>query len=145
MLAIDFDDTLNFSNKNNDKYEPNFDLIRILKENIFFILTARNETPENIIRVKEFVNKFDIKPKMIIFTNNKEKGPFLKTLSESNDISVLVDDKEYQRNSAKEYGFVGYHPDDFVSSYSETFTSKESKSMEKISRYIKIKKMWSEV
>ena len=137
MLAIDFDDTLNFSENNKDEFRPNIDLINIIKENDFFILTARKETPINIIRINDFIDEFGISPKMIIFTNNKEKGPFLKSLSESNDISILVDDKEYQRNSAQEHGFVGMHPDNFV--------AENNKKIEKLSRYNKLKEMWKEV
>ena len=137
MLAIDFDDTLNFSKKNNDSFEPNIGLVNILKDNKFFILTARNETPENIIRIKEFVIEFDISPEKIIFTNNKEKGPFLARLSKNYDISVLVDDKEYQRDSAEKHGFIGKSPEKFIEEYGE--------KINKVSRYKKIHKMWKEV
>lgn len=137
MLAIDFDDTLNFSKRNEEKFVPNNELIDILKKNKFFILTARSETPENIDRVHLFLKDFNLNPEVIIFTNGEEKGPFLKRLSEDHDISFLVDDKEYQRDSANSHGFVGVHPDDFV--------AEQSKKMKKESRLNKIKNMWKEL
>lgn len=137
MLAIDFDDTLNFSKRNEERFVPNNELIDILKKNKFFILTARNETPENIDRVRLFLKDFSLNPEIIIFTNGEEKGPFLKRLSEDHDISFLVDDKEYQRDSANSHGFIGVHPDDFI--------AEQSKKMKKESRLNKIKDMWKEL
>ena len=132
MLVIDFDDTLNFSNKKHEPFIPNKDLLSILKEKEFLILTARNDTPENIDQIDKFIKEYSLNPKEIIFTENKEKGPFLKDLSENYEVSTLVDDKEYQRNSAEDAGFVAYHPDEFVEKY-----------LKKESRYNKIKKIYN--
>lgn len=137
MLAIDFDETLNFSKRNQESFVPNTELIEILKLNKFFVLTARNENEKNINRVNSFLKKFDLKPEIIIFTNGEEKGPFLKKLSEDHDISFLVDDKEYQRDSANSHGFIGIHPDEFI--------YEQSKKIKKESRLNKIKEMWKEL
>ena len=132
MLAIDFDDTLNFSYEKHKPFIPNEDLIYILKDKKFLILTARNSTVENIDQINKFIKEYNIVPEKIIFTENKEKGSFLKDLSEKYEISTLVDDKEYQRNSAESAGFVAYHPNDFVEKY-----------LKKESRYKKIKKIYN--
>lgn len=132
MLAIDFDDTLNFSDEKHKPFIPNEDLIYILKNKKFLILTARNSVVENVDQIDKFVKHYGLVPEKIIFTENKEKGPFLKDLSEIYEISTLVDDKEYQRNSAESAGFVAYHPDEFIKKY-----------LKKESRCNKIKKIYN--
>ena len=53
-------------------------------------------------------------------------------MSENYEVSTLVDDKEYQRNSAEDAGFVAYHPDEFVEKY-----------LKKENKYNKIKKIYN--
>tara|TARA_B100000579_G_C22841202_1_gene861633 strand:- start:1904 stop:2329 length:426 start_codon:yes stop_codon:yes gene_type:complete len=118
MLAIDFDKTLNLSDNKFETFKPNKPLIDILKNKDFFILTARISTDEDIKEINSFIEEFGLNPVTIVFTEGKEKGPFLERLSEQYsdkyDISTLVDDLEYQRDSAKKRGYIAYSPENFV-------------------------------
>ena len=91
MLAIDFDDTLNFTPRNQKEFVPNLELINILKGKEFSILTARYENKKNIDYIKKFIDDYKLSPKAIYYTNGLEKGPFMSNL----DLTYLVDDKEY--------------------------------------------------
>lgn len=110
MLAIDFDDTLNFSAKRESEFKPNLDLIKILKDKEFYILTARNSSEESLKEIVDFCSSFKIQPIDILFTDNKEKGPYMK----ANGFSLLVDDKEYQRDSCRKYGAESVSPEEYI-------------------------------
>ena len=117
MIAIDFDETLNFSKKGKGDFVPNYDLIEILKNKEFSVLTARSETEKNKRYVSLFLEKYfpekysdDLGGINIFYTNGEPKGSYMK----ENGFSVLVDDKDYQIGSAKEFGRDGLKPGDFI-------------------------------
>lgn len=110
MLGIDFDETLSLS-KGKDLL-PNNDLIDILKEEDFVIITARRSTDLKMLEIVSFIKEHDLHPIDIIFTEGKAKGPFIKEYG----IKKLVDDKEYQRKSAKTYGAEAVSPEEFIKS-----------------------------
>lgn len=111
MLAIDFDETLNFSKRNQNDFVPNYDLINILKSLKFSILTARHNNKKNRTYINKFLREFGLSPENIYYTNGLGKGPFMKKYN----LDYLVDDKEYQINSAINSGFDGDKPEDFIS------------------------------
>ena len=137
MIAIDFDETLNFSKKGKGDFVPNYDLIEILKNKEFSVLTARSESDENKEYVSSFLKKYfpekysdNLDGINIFYTNGEPKGSYLK----DNGFSVLVDDKDYQISSAKEFGKDGFKPEDFI--------EKESIKIKKAERRLGITKVY---
>lgn len=107
LYAIDFDDTLNYTEKTDKVYSPNYGLISFLQNKKFVILTARVQTSSNLNFIKTFVEEVGLNPVDILFSNDGPKGPILKAIG----ASVLIDDNEEQRRSSIDYGVKAIHPD----------------------------------
>ena len=108
LYAIDFDDTLNYTKKTDQVYNPNHGLISFLQDKDFVILTARRGSDSNLAFIKNFTKEFAINPVGILFSNDGPKGPILKDIG----ASILIDDNEEQRISSSDYGIKAIHPDD---------------------------------
>jgi len=108
LYAIDFDDTLNSTERTDQVYSPNYGLISFLQDKDFVILTARMGTDSNLTFIKNFVKEMAINPIDILFSNDKPKGPILERIG----ASILIDDNEEQRESSRDYGIEAIHPDD---------------------------------
>ena len=113
-IAIDFDDTLNFSVKNGNKFNPNFDLIKILRiikeDKGFYLVTARRASPSNVSFITEFMIEYSLEPFKMYFTDGQDKGPILSSLP----VDYLIDDNEKQRLSSEDFGVNSIHPDEFI-------------------------------
>jgi hypothetical protein len=109
MYGIDFDDTLNFVDRS-VKYSPNKELISFLKDKDFVIVTARGETPSNVIYLSEFCKEYGLAPIKTYFTNGGLKGDLLERLK----VSVFIDDNSKQLKSCEDSGINQcIHPKDF--------------------------------
>ena len=109
MYGVDFDDTLNFVDRS-VKYSPNKNLVSFLKGKDFVIVTARGETPSNIIYLDEFCKEYGLSPIKTYFTNGDLKGDLLKRLK----VSVFIDDNFEQLRSCEDSGISQcIHPKDF--------------------------------
>lgn len=108
LYAIDFDDTLNYTEKTDKVYNPNYGLISFLQDKNFVILTARMKTSSNLNFIKAFTEEVGLNPGDILFSNDGPKGPILNAIG----ASILIDDNEEQRASSVDYGVKAIHPDD---------------------------------
>lgn len=124
FYAVDFDETLNLSSL--DKvFNPNYKLISFLRDKSFFILTARDDTEYNREYINTFLKSNLIFPEKVLFSNRELKGPILK----SEGADILIDDKQEQRQSAKENGVNAIHPDNLDSIANKISINKVAKEI----------------
>lgn len=146
LYAIDFDDTLNFTEKiEGHDYNPNYDVISFCKGKNFIVLTARKETQSNIIYISNFLKNHGLPSVDLHFTDKGLKGPVMDMMLTHSDIDkvILIDDNQEQRNSVlvnKNKNLLCFHPSEIFSIDSRIErTSKIKETFNKISKYLVLK------
>jgi hypothetical protein len=113
LYTIDFDDTLNSTDKSNEKdYNPIFSTVDFCKDKDFVILTARKDTESNRRYISGFLKEVGLPYVKMYFTDRGPKGPVAKMFLDHSDIDkvILIDDNEEQRMSVKAEGMEAFHP-----------------------------------
>jgi hypothetical protein len=121
LYAIDFDDTLNSTEKiSGEDYNPIMSTVSFCKGKNFVILTARRDTESNRKYVAGFLKKHSLPYVDMHFTGGALKGPVTETLLSHSEVSmvILIDDNKEQRGSVTSIGnpnLKAYHPNELSS------------------------------
>jgi len=115
MIAVDFDDTLNYvvphHLKKEIKFIPNKNLIESLLGSSFLILTARKKTKSNETYIRDFLKEYRLPQVEIYFTNGKPKGSTLKSLIDHYNVKIMIDNDYNQIESMKGLGCIILNPE----------------------------------
>ena len=141
LFAIDFDDTLNRTEKiSGQPYNPILDVVNFCKDKNFIILTARRDTESNRKYISGFLKSHDLPYVKIYFTDNEAKAPVMEMLLSHSDTEkiVLIDDNDEQRAGvlrSKNENLICFHPDEIINVANRIErTSKIKKIFNKVSK-----------
>ena len=139
LFAIDFDDTLNRTEKiEGEPYNPIMDVVKFCKGKNFIVLTARRDSESNRKYISGFLKEHKLPYVKIYFTDSDPKAPVMEALLEHSEVSkvILIDDNDEQRSGvlrSENPNLLCFHPDE-VNSLSD-----------KIERRSSIKKIFNKI